>query len=109
MPRKPGDPKAPWVATRSNIVFLRITEKWSWEKIIRKTGCSRRTGLRWVKEWKEGQKLDNSKPGPQKRTVGTTVITRLVKKYMKGKKGRSLRGCQAHLKRIFGTPNGSWR
>ena len=59
MPRKPKSAGNSWACTRSVVVFLRVEEGWSWEKIQRKTGSKERTGTRWVQQWREDGRVEN--------------------------------------------------
>ena len=99
MPRKPNLTDRSWAKTRSVIIFLRTAEKWNWEKIQRKTGCSPRTGRRWIKQFQEDGQVENQKTGPKGPKKRGNKLKELVRKYMKGKKGRSLRLCKNYLLR----------
>lgn len=82
-----------WAATRSVVVFLRLEEGWSYEKIGRKTGCKRRTAERWVSEFKKTGKVQNLKRGRQSMEKRTPELLQLINKFMKGKEHHSSRKC----------------
>lgn len=100
MPRGPKEVSSStnsWAATRSVVVFLKVQEGWSYEKIVRKTGCKLRTAERWVSEFKKNGKIEDDKRARKTKTKRTPELIRLIKEYMKGKKGRSIRLCKDYL------------